>query len=373
MSKVCILSMQMVRNIGSCLQAYALSKIVKELGHEVYFIDIEKREEDNRLLNENKNSFDYETDNSNSILDKMRKIDTKLIQRVTAKIVWEKQGRILDDFRTSVLGISCKCNNDTYDTCIIGSDEVFNCLSTGDWGFTSQLFGDVRQAKKVITYAASCGATNINQVPTNVQIRIKQAFERVTYFSVRDNNTKQFVENLTSKSVGMNLDPVLVGDFSTEIKDIPRIVNGDYCIVYSYFNRFNSKEEIEGIQSFCNKKHLNIVGVGAPQLWIKHNLALNPFETIRLFMDAKFVITDTFHGTILAAKYCGNFAALQRNSNSLKLNDLLERLNIRNHEIKNMSEIEIAFNQKSSKDDIAEILNCERNRTIMYLSKALKE
>ena len=68
MSKVCILSMQMVRNIGSCLQAYALSKIVKELGHEVYFIDIEKREEDNRLLNENKNSFDYETDNSNSIL-----------------------------------------------------------------------------------------------------------------------------------------------------------------------------------------------------------------------------------------------------------------------------------------------------------------
>lgn len=371
MSKICILSMQMVRNIGSCLQAYALSKIVKELGHDVYFIDIEKREEDNILLNKNRNSFTYETNDSNSVFDKIKKIDNQFIQRIRAKIIWEKQGRILDDFRKNVLGISSESNSDTYDICIIGSDEVFNCLSTGEWGFTSQLFGDVKQAKKVITYAASCGATNIYQVPLNVQSRIKQAFERVSYFSVRDNNTKNFVEKLTNKNVITNLDPVLVGDFSNETRDLPRIINDDYCIVYSYFNRFNSKEEIEGIKMFCNEKNLKIVGVGAPQLWIKNNLALNPFETIKLFKNARFVITDTFHGTILAAKYCGNFATLQRDSNSFKLNDLLERLDIKNHEITNITDIEVAYRQKNTKDSVANILQYERKRTSLYLRKAL--
>ena len=48
--KVCILSMQKIQNFGSLLQAYGLKKMIEDLGHEVYFLDIKKIDADYELL-----------------------------------------------------------------------------------------------------------------------------------------------------------------------------------------------------------------------------------------------------------------------------------------------------------------------------------
>ena len=49
--------------------------------------------------------------------------------------------------------------NKKFDLVIIGSDEVFNATIPSSWGFTTQLFGDIDNANKVVSYAASCGST----------------------------------------------------------------------------------------------------------------------------------------------------------------------------------------------------------------------
>lgn len=49
--KVCILSMQMVDNMGSLLQSFALKRILEEMNVQVEFLDIASNEEDNNLLN----------------------------------------------------------------------------------------------------------------------------------------------------------------------------------------------------------------------------------------------------------------------------------------------------------------------------------
>ena len=58
--KVCILSMQRVGNMGSLLQSYALKTTIERLGHQVEFIDIEKREDDYKLLGDYKQKYDKE-------------------------------------------------------------------------------------------------------------------------------------------------------------------------------------------------------------------------------------------------------------------------------------------------------------------------
>ena len=58
--KVCILSMQRVGNMGSLLQSYALKTTIERLGHQVEFIDIEKREDDHKLLGDYKQKYDKE-------------------------------------------------------------------------------------------------------------------------------------------------------------------------------------------------------------------------------------------------------------------------------------------------------------------------
>lgn len=62
--KVCILSMQRVGNMGSLLQSYALKTTIERLGHQVEFIDIEKREDDYKLLGDYKQKYDKEKETS---------------------------------------------------------------------------------------------------------------------------------------------------------------------------------------------------------------------------------------------------------------------------------------------------------------------
>lgn len=116
---------------------------------------------------------------------------------------------------------------------VIG-DNVF--IGTG-----ARILGD-----KVITYAASCGATKYQELPQSVADKIRSSFDRVSAFSVRDNNTHRFVENLTSKTVVDSLDPVLIYNFDKEVEAaiLPELP-AHYCVVYSYYNRIHTKVEIE--------------------------------------------------------------------------------------------------------------------------------
>ena len=98
-------------------------------------------------------------------------------------------------------------------------------------------------------------------------------------------------------------------------------------------------------------------------------LVLNPFEVLYAFSKAKFVITDTFHGTIFASKYNGRFATLLRKSNNNKLSDLVKRLSIEEHVISDFSELENAYGKASSKERVNKIIENERIRTINYFKE----
>ena len=367
--KVCILSMQHVQNFGSLLQSYSLKKCLQKLGCEVFFIDIKRMEEDDLLLNINRKLYINEIEGKNSSFSKLKKIDKYTINRFKIKYKSNCQLEIMNNFRNNILGAAESSNDNHYDMCVIGSDEVFNCMAETPWGFTSQLFGNVEQADKVITYAASCGFTTYTDLPPTVSEKITETFKNVSAISVRDKNTKEFVEQLSSKQVFQHLDPVLVGDFDNEIEQAkePSDLPGNFCIVYSYYNRIHKKEEIDRIKSFCKKNKLEIVTVGAPQMWVKNHLVLTPFELLKVFKKASFVITDTFHGTIFSVRYSNKFAVLLRDSNKNKLFDLVCRLGIKEHLINNITELRKAFETEKNSIKIEQILKRERQNTENYL------
>lgn len=213
--KVCILSMQRVSNMGSLLQSYALKTTIERLGHQVEFVDIEKREEDYKLLGDYKQKYDKEKETT-GFIGKIKKTDRYTLNRLRIKKKSIVQENIFEQFRQKELFIDRRSSK--YDVCVIGSDEVFNCLNSGAWGFTSQLFGNVSNADKVITYAASCGSTKYQELPQSVADKIRSAFERVSAFSVRDNNTHRFVGNLTEKNIVDSLDPVLIYNFDKKVE-----------------------------------------------------------------------------------------------------------------------------------------------------------
>lgn len=359
--------MQDVDNFGSLLQAYGLKKIL--CGNSVEFIPIKKNDEDNSLLDNKILDFSNEQNKSNKIINKLSRLDFYLINRIILKKKDNMQNNIFSKFRQEYLNIDYDSNKDKYDLCIIGSDEVFNCLVKSPWGFTSQLFGNIENAKSIISYAASCGATSVDKIPSQVKEKISMSLSKLNGISVRDKNTMKFVEQLSDKECCTSLDPVLISDFEEEILNNKFELDYDYCIVYSYYNRIKDKKEISMIKKFCRQNKLKIISVGAPQFWIKNHIVCNPFEMLYIFKNAKFVITDTFHGTIFATKYSNNFATIVRDSNKNKIIDLLNRVDLSSHLIKSIEDINDIYIQKKDDNKILEYLNCERKNTINYLKK----
>ena len=372
--KVCILSMQNVQNAGSLLQSYSLKKIIENLGHEVYFLDIERREDDNKLMNNTSNIFSEEIQDS-SFRSRLKRVDKYFLNRLLMKLKIKEQNNIFDQFRQNNFRSNrSKLITKKYDYCVIGSDEVFNCCDNSPWGFSSQLFGDVKDAKHVITYSASCGATTADDVPKKARDKIKQAMLNLEAVSVRDENTKHFVKSISGKDSQINLDPVLINSFDAEISGCNDINNipEKYCIVYSYYNRIYKQNEIDAIKAFCKKHKLSPIAVGNPQMWINNYIPADPFQILKLFINAEFVITDTFHGTIFSAKYSRKFSVVVRKSNYNKLQDLINRVNILEHQIHNIceSELEKCWNVLHNKDEFNIYMAKEAAKSIEYLKNA---
>lgn len=360
--KVYILSMQQVDNYGSVLQAYSLKKMIESLGGEVKFLAIKRGE--NAVLNNQCSPNEVNTKKNSWMKTQLN--------RICGKIRGRKLRKVFDEFRSNT-GLNSVSGVETVDICVIGSDEVFNCLQKSKWGFSSQLFGDVKSANKVITYAASCGSTKIENLSNELQEAIKEAMSNLSAVSVRDKNTAKFVEKLSDKPVVYNLDPVAVGNLDDEIKNVmvASKLPKKYCIVYSYTERFNDPEEIRWISKYCKEHALKIIAPFGKQKWIPSCEILTPFELLKAFQNAECIITDTFHGTLFGAKYGKRMAVLIRESNRNKLEDLTKRLQIQNHVITDISQLSKVLEKKMNKKRIDEILHLERGKSIEYLKENL--
>lgn len=357
--KVCILSMQEVNNYGSLLQAYSLKKIIENLNHNVEFIDI-KRGTDEKLNNLC----------SEFVPSTKKKWLVIQVNKVKNKLTSHKLNQVFERFRKEN-GLMGK--NGDYDVCVIGSDEVFNCLQKSKWGFDPQLFGDVKNAKKVITYAACCGSTREEDLSKELRTAIIAAMDNLKSISVRDENTANFVRVLTGKESNYNLDPVAVGDFSEEIKDIDLKgkVPKRYCIVYAYKDRISDEDTINAIKKYCKKHNLVPIAPFGKQKWIKNMKPLTPFELLKAFENAECIVTDTFHGTIFGAKFSKKLAVIIRDSNRNKLEDLTKRLGIEDHILTDIKELEEILSIELDRAGIDSVLKDAKKETFNYLEDNL--
>lgn len=372
--KIGILSMQRIPNMGSVIQAYGLKKILNSMGHEIYFIDIEPNHDEDLLMKDSRMIF-HESGEKNGIIKKqLSRIDCYFFYKLLHKFEYKKQLKKYDNFREKYLDIN-NVYNGMLDYCIIGSDEVFNAAQDAPWGYTSQLFGNVKQANRIITYAASCGATREENLPSLVKNSISYALNKLSSISVRDNNTANFVSKLLpGKEIDYNLDPAFISDFTDEINNANVSWLPDhYCLVYAYKDRIHNKIEMSTIKNFCKRKKLTLITIQAPQKWIRKYRSMSPFEALNVFEKADFVITDTFHGTIFSSKYSKKFMTIVRDSNREKLSDLIERIGIQAHRAECITDdiLEKHYLIENDFDKIESIRQTEFEKTKEYFLRNL--
>lgn len=350
--KVAILSMQKVVNYGSFMQSFALRKTIESLGHEVEYIDI-------------KNGIQKKGLERSAVLY-LRKFIERFANLHFFKIL--KQHRYLNHrFQTEFfdeLGILERKYSE-YDVVVIGSDEVFNFAQPTPWGFTDQLYGNVPEANKVISYAGSFGHTTKEKIDKfGVKEEIKAAMSRMTSISVRDTNSVDVVEGLLGCKPSMNVDPVFLYDFSKHLVDIKE---ENYILVYTYPNRISSQKEIDEIVSFAKENNKKLISIGFYFSWCDEVITPHPFEVLSYFKCADYIITDTFHGSIFSIITNSKFGTLIRDTNSEKLTSLLKTMDKSDRiidEVDNLSEI---MQRDIDYKTTNEIIQLERTRSLDYL------
>ena len=357
--KVKILSMQRVNNHGSFLQSFALKSMIEKQGAEVDFLDIKKGEDNS--------SFSVSSQNEFSANKRYQNVAGRFFMKLKNKeqrAIFASQGKEFLKLTDEVM------DDDKCDTAFIGSDEVFNCSTPSSWGISTQLFGDIPGAKKVVTYAASCGRTTLSLIPDEYKAKLKNALTKLSQISVRDGNTASFVEGLIDNAeVERNFDPVLVYDFSKHIKkcDFPK----RFLLLYSYTNRITTPAEVSALKVYAKENNLEIVCAGVFQHWCKYNIPVTSFELLGYFDKAQCVVTDTFHGTIMSVIRKKNFVTVIRDSNRNKLSDLLERLSQKERIADGMDSINDVLSKKIDYTETEKIIENEKKRTEDYIRRAL--
>lgn len=359
--KIGIFTFHHAHNYGAFLQCYALQETLKSLGHDVNIIDYSPKyfKEDYAVAN-------FGDFKSLPIYRKVRRIIGVLvlfIPRIIRRNAFLKTVALhleLDDKSFSNVEDVRFYN---YDAIIFGSDQIWNPKITR--GFDRVFWGDFNFQGKKIAYAASAG-DNLVVLEKDAEY-IKQRLLTFCAVSAREKVFCIFLGKLGIKAETV-LDPTLLlnadkwNSFGGKRK-----TREEYVLLYIMKPSTDAKKIARKIAKELNlkvKKIFSSVSLN-PASWI--NASCLPVDFVRLFRDARFVVTTSFHGTSFAINFCKEFYAVNTGEQNLRVESLLSDLGLMGRYIQSEEEINLE-NKVGYKQDRLEVA---RRKSIAFLNSAL--
>ena len=350
-----IMSMHRIINYGSYLQAYGLKYVVEnESGCVPEFIDYPFEKDI---------TVQYKSFKSRLFAKIKKNINVLNFIKIKKYYINEREA-LIEDLKQ--IDIDKHNFNKELDILIIGSDEVFNCLQPYPVGYSKALFGKDYDNCAVISYAASFGHTKYEDlIKYGIADEIGSMLSKFKSISVRDDNSYSIVKALTGREAIIHLDPVLIYDFKSEMKEYVTH-ECDYIIVYAYTGRLSFEEE-KYIKKFAKKINKKIISIGNYIRIADKNIICNPLYIFSYFKNADYIITDTFHGSIFSIKTNSKFCTIIRDSNRNKLSALLSKLERTDRMVNKLEDIERLYAVPIDYAITNSVIEEEKKRTVEYI------
>lgn len=318
-----ILTHYNVNNQGAQLQLAAMYQLLQQLGHRPVVLTYEK-------------NFDFDRQeqqkNSGSLSALPYYIKNYLCEKGLGLTLFNAR-KVLSHRRAGEQYAYAPYDTDTVDAVVIGSDEVFSI----DVGCNRMMYGYGLRVP-TIAYAPAFGRTTEETLRQyGVRELVAEGLAKLPFLSARDTHTQQLLRTLTGREVPLVCDPVLLYD-GTEFPVPVRPLRRPYLIVYSYDRNMTDPQEIDAIRTYARAHHLMTVSLGTYHGWCDRNIVCNAREWYTYFKDAACVVTDTFHGAVVAMKNHCNLAIYVRESiNTFKLTSLMDEVGLRDRQLPELS------------------------------------
>jgi len=371
-----IMSMQRILNYGSSLQAYALRRLIEEADPNASVSYLDYRP--GPILLKGEKSSDRRRSGLARAASKLREYSS-VDARFVDKVAFFNHKRRYGNVYLPLIGVGAELAHQTdVDIQVIGSDEVFNCVQSNEnVGYSRDLFGHGSRAGRVVSYAASFGNTTLAKIDTvGIRPEIASDLSRFSAISVRDENSRRLVEQLTSTSPPIHLDPTLVYDFTPSVPAARPDAPDKYIVAYGYSGRFQPSENAE-IAQYARRIGARVIALGGLQSSADQYVDCDPFTLLAYFRDAAAVVTDTFHGTIFSVLSEVPFATIVRPSigneygNEEKLGYLLRVLGLEGRRVNPGDRIGDILDAPIDYPSVKDLRAQEKARTLRYLSDVL--
>lgn len=251
----------------------------------------------------------------------------------------------------------------SFDSIYVGSDEVWNAQNPL-FGYDATYF-DGTIAKKVCAYAASCGTCQPDSLTDSLRTKIKSGLRSFSNISVRDENTRRFVENLTGESPPIVLDPCFLSNIKG--KGHP---DKPYALLYA---SNISSDKVRTIAAIAHKRGLRLLSAGYSHSGVDENLVgLGPFEWLGLMEHAEIVFTTMFHGLVFSLKQGRPFVFLDTPYRKHKVNTLIEISECQNQIRQDGQDIETTLDSPWNPEAAQERLAPHIESSLDFLRNSLK-
>lgn len=346
--KIGILTQPLKTNYGGLLQAYALQTVLKRMGHEVLTINLFRKERPIQtikkfLLIAKRLILHYISCKNEPIRTWLTTKEENLISRHTNRFIKEniRQTETIESKNIQYL-----INKYKFDAYIVGSDQVWRpkystCLSN----YFLDFLDDNNHAKR-IAYSASFGVDNweFTEGQTKQCSSLVKKFNAV---SVREHSAINLCKEKLGIEVTLQLDPTLLLEKEDYIKliekdNIPKSEGN--LMIYILDKNKNNDEIIQVVSKELNLSSFSVMPKSklneVDKYSIKDCIYPPVTEWIRGFMDAEFIITDSFHGTVFSIIFNKPFISIGNQERGItRFSTLLKFVGLENRLILSLDEL----------------------------------
>lgn len=315
-------------NSGTFLQHWALRKVISELGYTP--IRIPGIYDMSYFAINNKNWIkNFCTQISRIVLHYLMPNKTNDHSSNIHSIRDFKQAKLFKKCFTKNIGQIIEDNTAEAKCVILGGDQVFSTILAKS--------AISQNATKCISYAASLD-WEAAQIDDNWKEEMAQILPGFSKIGLRESIGKSIVESLNFQTEKV-ADPVML----MTPKDLDLLAGKSKVFkektLFSYLLNIKSNEKFHLEDQRLLAKELGvglkIHGIQGTQYIIpnKHYVYLDPSKFVKAIIDSEYVVTNSYHGTVLALMFHKPFVSLKQNNQNSRQQELLEWLGLEDNRI----------------------------------------
>lgn len=360
--RIGIITFHRAINYGALLQAYALQKVLKNKGFRCDIIDYRNYIIENQYKEKTFADCHSLKDIGKFILNS--KFDSNSIRKFRQFLSTHVS---LSDPYYSIGELQKIASG--YDKLICGSDQVWNYTLTN---FDKAYFLDFADNKlQKYSYAASFG---FNNIPADYLEEYRTLLLKFNNISIRERRGAEILKTQIGINAEVVLDPTMLlskQDWENITEDYKN--KKEYILLYVFWITPIIKNFVKKLANLTGCSIVFISNSLIKKINATYERSVGPTEFLGLFKNARYIVTNSFHGMVFAINFNKDFF-LEMMPESLGLNsrlyNVLDVFNLRARQIisgeNNFIKDSIDYNQVNKN------LLIERKKSLEYLNKIIE-